>query len=107
MMKENCAQHSDRGPLFPGQSCFPLSPNEDDLSSPANLDQLNVIFSVIGTPEGPFEWVDKPEMREHLSALEPRPPMNFEEMLPGSPPRALVRCEHCARVRGGGLPPLW
>eukprot|EP00966_Prymnesium_polylepis_P042366 984142-Prymnesium_polylepis.1 len=33
-----------------GRSCFPLSPNEDEMSSPASLDQLNVIFSVIGTP---------------------------------------------------------
>ena len=28
MMKENVPYHSDRGPLFPGSSCFPLSPDQ-------------------------------------------------------------------------------
>merc|ERR1719248_565556 len=42
MMKENCAQHSDRGPLFPGQSCFPLSPDNKSSKkfSRGNRDQL-------------------------------------------------------------------
>lgn len=52
MMKENCAHPSDRGPLFPGQSCFPLSP--DNKSSKkltrGNRDQLKMIFDVTGTP---------------------------------------------------------
>ncbi|PHJ15501.1 cell-cycle-associated protein kinase mapk [Cystoisospora suis] len=28
MVKENVAYHADRGPLFPGSSCFPLSPDQ-------------------------------------------------------------------------------
>lgn len=53
---------SDRNALFPGRSCFPLSPNDDDFSSPASLDQLNVIFSVIGTPSGSLNWIERPEV---------------------------------------------
>ena len=110
----------ERNALFPGRSCFPLSPTEEDeMSSPASLDQvravqrpkhthtplfththpsspspshhnqLNVIFSVIGTPSGPFGWVERVEMREHLAALEPIAAQSFEELLPGSPPAAI------------------
>ena len=32
----------ERHALFPGQSCFPLSPHVDELTAPASLDQLNV-----------------------------------------------------------------
>ena len=56
---------AERNALFPGRSCFPLSPTEDDeLSAPASLDQLNVIFSVrrhtcraTYTPSGSFPSV--------------------------------------------------
>jgi len=81
---------SERNALFPGRSCFPLSPTEDELSSPASLDQLNVIFSVIGSPQGPFEWVDRTEMREHLTTLTPISPTALEDLLPGSPPQAIA-----------------
>ena len=81
---------SERNALFPGRSCFPLSPNEEEeLANPASLDQLNVIFSVIGTPSGPYGWVERPEMRDHLSALEPIAAQPLEDLLPGSPAAAL------------------
>eukprot|EP00439_Symbiodinium_sp_Y106_P049137 s3912_g6.t1 len=45
----------DRGPLFPGSSCFPLSPDQrDEFSIPHDVpehDQLNMIFNVLGTPD--------------------------------------------------------
>jgi mitogen-activated protein kinase 1/3 len=57
MMKENYATVFDREPLFPGNSCFPLSPGynlEEDVkefaSDKMKNDQLNKIFDVIGTP---------------------------------------------------------
>lgn len=52
MMRANIAQPSDRGPLFPGQSCFPLSPESKKASkySRGNRDQLKMIFDTIGTP---------------------------------------------------------
>lgn len=54
------------------------------------LVQLNVIFSVIGSPQGPFEWVDRTEMREHLTTLTPISPTALEDLLPGSPPQAIA-----------------
>ena len=39
----------ERNALFPGKSCFPLSA-DTPLSYSDALDQLNVIFDVIGTP---------------------------------------------------------
>jgi mitogen-activated protein kinase 1/3 len=45
----------DKDPLFPGRSCFPLSPRAVDRPKGYNpatdkTDQLNVIFSVMGSP---------------------------------------------------------
>lgn len=59
MMKANFATVFDRQPLFPGNSCFPLSPGaanvDEDIKEFANdslkNDQLNKIFDVIGTPQ--------------------------------------------------------
>jgi len=43
----------DRGPLFPGSSCFPLSPDRRHSAqkSRAKNDQLETIFNIIGTPK--------------------------------------------------------
>ena len=48
MQEDNIPAYQDRQPLFPGGKCAPLS---GDISSiDDRLDQLSVIFSVIGTP---------------------------------------------------------
>ena len=59
MMKENFPDPFSREPLFPGKSCYPLSPGTE-LINPSNQstskeerekgDQLSIIFQVIGTP---------------------------------------------------------
>lgn len=45
---------SDRGPLFPGNSCYPLSPVRNSSGRRSHTrgqrDQLEVIFDVLGTP---------------------------------------------------------
>mmetsp|Transcript_9660 Transcript_9660/g.18901 ORF Transcript_9660/g.18901 Transcript_9660/m.18901 type:complete len:419 (+) Transcript_9660:8077-9333(+) len=55
MQRENAPTFMDRSPLFPGNSCFPLSPDHHTKMRRAgfpssNSDQLNVIFDIIGTP---------------------------------------------------------
>ena len=55
MMKENAPTFMDRTPLFPGKSCFPLSPPTEPQQQRKGFpfscnDQLAMIFSVIGTP---------------------------------------------------------
>ncbi|CAN0340556.1 unnamed protein product, partial [Laminaria digitata] len=49
MQKESAPTSQERSALFPGKSCFPLSA-EKPSSYSDRLDQLNVIFDVIGTP---------------------------------------------------------
>ena len=56
MMKENAPTFMDRQPLFPGKSCFPLSPVKNIVNQPkeplrgSQTDQMAMIFGVIGTP---------------------------------------------------------
>jgi mitogen-activated protein kinase 1/3 len=55
MMAENVGNIKDRKPLFPGKSCFPLSPDKKIVERKNGFplsanDQLSVIFGVIGTP---------------------------------------------------------
>lgn len=50
MQEGNVAGYQDRKPLFPGGFCFPLSGEGDSIKKDERLDQLNVIFKVIGTP---------------------------------------------------------
>ena len=47
MLKEGGVRYNERQPMFPGSSCFPLSA-ESSRTYKDQLDQLNVIFSVIG-----------------------------------------------------------
>lgn len=52
-MQEQAIRFSDRGPLFPGSSCFPLSPERRRTAGQkkrGHNDQLEMIFSVMGTP---------------------------------------------------------
>lgn len=52
-LQEEAIRYSDRGPLFPGSSCYPLSPDRrkaGQRSKRGKNDQLEMIFSVIGTP---------------------------------------------------------
>jgi mitogen-activated protein kinase 1/3 len=48
MQEGSVPGYQDRLPLFPGGSCYPLS--GDSMKKDERLDQLSVIFSVIGTP---------------------------------------------------------
>lgn len=55
MIKENAPFFEDRQPLFPGTSCFPLSPDSRIHTMKqgypfSHTDQLNVIFDVLGSP---------------------------------------------------------
>ena len=55
MMKESAATYIERQPLFPGKSCFPLSPDKNITQEKNGFpyskdDQLARIFQVIGVP---------------------------------------------------------
>uniref|UniRef100_A0A6V2SN52 Mitogen-activated protein kinase n=1 Tax=Emiliania huxleyi TaxID=2903 RepID=A0A6V2SN52_EMIHU len=97
MLPEARVDRRDRGALFPGRSCLPLSPVEDDANPEPNLDQLNVIFSVLGTPQGPLGWIELPEMRDYLHSLSPLPPTPLAELYPAAPAAALELLEATPR----------
>jgi mitogen-activated protein kinase 1/3 len=99
MMKENAATFMDRTPLFPGKSCFPLSPpgskkvkvNEFGFPN-EKADQLNVIFDVIGSPnEESMGFVTDPNAVLYLKSLsqKKKSKVNFKNKFPGSSSEAL------------------
>ncbi len=95
MMKENAATYKDRQPLFPGTSCFPLSPDHKVCVKkggfPAsNSDQLNVIFDVIGTPsEEDMSFVTDTKALEYLRTFTSRKRIDFKTRYPAAGDDAL------------------
>ena len=79
MLVLNLGDNSCRRPLFPGTSCYPLSPTSDDgsaksqvFSGPPPGDQLRVICETLGFPSNKdLEFVSNPDMMFYLKTLEP------------------------------------
>ena len=95
MMKESAPTYLDRKPLFPGKSCFPLSPDkhvkEERKGFPfSKNDQLAVIFEVIGTPnEEDKSYVTDTKALEYLEAFPSRPRTDLNKLYPGAGEEAL------------------
>ena len=52
MQEGNVPDYQDRMPLFPGGSCYPLSGGDGTkMNKEGRVDQLSVIFGVIGIPD--------------------------------------------------------
>jgi len=68
----------DRGPLFPGSSCFPLSPDrrhrsDSSYHAQGKQDMLNKIFNIIGTPsEEEISMLSRDESRRYLKCFTKR-----------------------------------
>ncbi len=90
MMKESAPTYMDRKPLFPGKSCFPLSPDknvkEERKGFPfSKNDQLAVIFEVIGTPsEEEKSFVTDTKALDYLDAFPKRPRSDIAILYPGA-----------------------
>eukprot|EP00826_Nyctotherus_ovalis_P018922 TRINITY_DN1574_c0_g4_i1.p1 TRINITY_DN1574_c0_g4~~TRINITY_DN1574_c0_g4_i1.p1 ORF type:complete len:265 (+),score=95.34 TRINITY_DN1574_c0_g4_i1:99-893(+) len=95
MMKENAPTYQDRHPLFPGKSCFPLSPDHKACVKkngfPASQsDQLNVIFDVIGTPtEEEMSFVTDAKALEYLKSFSARSRIDLKTRYPAAGDDAL------------------
>ena len=95
MMKESAPTYLDRKPLFPGKSCFPLSPDkhvkEERKGFPfSKNDQLAVIFEVIGTPsEEDKSYVTDAKALEYLEAFPIRPKSDLTALYPGAGEEAI------------------
>jgi len=79
-------QFENRSPLFPGSSCFPLSPDQAHKTdfmyhTRENHDQLNVIFNILGTPTAvDVEFLEREDAKRYLSCFKPRRGQGMEEL---------------------------
>jgi len=89
-MQQECqTSPADRQALFPGRSCFPLSA-ESPLAYADQLDQLNVIFDVLGTPhEADLTQVDNVTARNYIAALPKKRALDLAQKFRGSDPLAI------------------
>lgn len=68
----------DRTPLFPGSSCFPLSPDQAHATdfmfhTRENHDQLNMIFNVLGTPsQADVGFLQRADAKQYLACFKQR-----------------------------------
>jgi len=89
MIQETCPEPTDRKPLFPGASSFPLS-HEDQYAWKDSRDQLNVIFDVIGTPSRTeIQSMKNVRARKYLQGLPKRSPIDFRKRFPGASAKVL------------------
>lgn len=95
MMKESAATYLDRKPLFPGKSCFPLSPDRHARIQANGFpvtkdDQLAVIFEVLGTPEETdLSFVTDAKATTYLKSFNPVPRADLSKKYPGAVPEAI------------------
>lgn len=90
MMKENVNSYRDRSPIFPGSSCFPLSPDQKHpadykFHTRGNRDQLNVIFNILGTPSAEdIQCLEKEDARRYIKIFTSREGINLSTKFPGA-----------------------
>lgn len=85
MQEGSVPSYQDRTPLFPGGACYPLSGDTDNAE---RLDQLNVIFNVIGTPSE-TDIATMGKVDEYIKTLKPIKPKKLEDIYPAADPNAL------------------
>ena len=90
MMKENAPTFMDRQPLFPGKSCFPLSPAKNPTEQRKGFpfssnDQLAIIFQIIGTPsDSDMSYVTDLKALEYLAQFPPQARADLKTKYPGA-----------------------
>jgi len=84
MEKANCPDPSKRGPIFPGDSSFPLSV-KDPFDYASRLDQMQVILDIIGTPTNEeIEKITDPKARRYLYGLPQKKARNLKKRFLGA-----------------------
>jgi len=69
---------SDRSPLFPGSTCFPLSPDRKHkqdykFHTSGKKEQLNTVFDLIGTPSSvEVDQLEKEDAKRYIQSFDPR-----------------------------------
>jgi len=87
-MLEDGEKAADRGPLFPGSSCYPLSPERRKFGgsgkarSRGQHDQLEVIFDIIGTPtDTEVAQLSSEDARRYVREFVKRPGSGIKERM--------------------------
>jgi mitogen-activated protein kinase 1/3 len=88
MQEGNVQGYQDRKPLFPGGTCYPLSGEGDSIKSDERLDQLSVIFHVIGTPS-PEDVPAIGEANKYIKSLGKIEGKSLETIYPVADPSAI------------------
>eukprot|EP00929_Paragymnodinium_shiwhaense_P050449 TRINITY_DN2538_c0_g1_i1.p1 TRINITY_DN2538_c0_g1~~TRINITY_DN2538_c0_g1_i1.p1 ORF type:complete len:413 (+),score=88.09 TRINITY_DN2538_c0_g1_i1:99-1337(+) len=89
------ANFQDRGPIFPGSTCFPLSPhrkhkNDYKYHTKGQEDQLNMIFKLLGTPsEAEVATLEREDAKRYLQCFEKRQGDGLKKVFPWVEDRAL------------------
>jgi len=88
MQEGNVPSYVDRNALFPGGSCYPLSGEGAGKGADEQLDQLSVIFNIIGTPDQEdVQSIGKAS--DYVKSLEKKKGRDFRTMFPAADPNAL------------------
>jgi len=81
-----------QGPLFPGRSCYPMSPARRLGLLPAEVleaeDQLAVTFQVLGSPAS-LEFLSSAEKRQYVSNFAVKSKADFTHWYPTASPQAV------------------
>jgi mitogen-activated protein kinase 1/3 len=87
MQEGSVPSYQDRTPLFPGGTCFPLS-GEGSSSKNERLDQLRVIFGVIGSPSAD-DLQELGKANDYVKKIGTIPPKSFADLYPAADPAAI------------------
>lgn len=88
MQEGSVAGYEDRKPLFPGGTCYPLSGDLDKIKTEERLDQLSVIFGIIGTPS-PEDIASIGNATEYINSMEKTKGKPLENIFPAADPAAI------------------
>ena len=95
MIKENCSDSCHRKPLFPGASCFPVSPSHNPTMRIAGLpvdkhDQLGVILDIKGTPsEEDLAFISDLKAEKYVQSFGTKTKKPMKELFPAADTEAL------------------
>jgi len=85
----------DRGPLFPGSSCFPLSPDNKHKTdyrfhTRGKHDQLNMIFNLLGTPsDEDVNQLERDDAKRYIRCFQKREGDHLLQKFPHHDPLAI------------------
>jgi len=95
MMIENESNYRNRHALFPGSSCFPLSPSNHPTSRIAGLpvsprDQFKTIINVVGSPsEFDMSFINDKKAEEYVRSFSPCRKEKLGELFKSAEPEAI------------------